>query len=116
VGDVVRDIMGLLEEVGRLGGFISKVRELIVKEVMGVQQDHFSDFNVFGKLRVRQGKLLENLDDDADIISERGEHLDREGWNTVLDDDSRSLVLVIRNGYEWEVGTTVIACSVTSCM
>jgi hypothetical protein len=46
---------------GRLGGFISKVRELIVKEVMGVEQDHFSDFNVFGKLRVRQGKLLENI-------------------------------------------------------
>ena len=46
----------------------------IFKEVLGnklgVEQDqlrvkvHFADFNVFRKLRLRQGKLLENLDDD----------------------------------------------------
>ena len=35
-------------------------------------------------------------------ICERGEHLDR-GWNKVLDDEPGSLVLVIRNGYEWDV-------------
>ena len=56
---------------------------------------------MFRKLRVRHGKLLENLDDDADI-SERGEHLDREGWNKVLDDEPGSLVLDMN--YEWDVG------------
>jgi predicted sulfurtransferase len=60
---------------------------------------HLADINLFRKLRLRQGKL----DDDADI-SETGEHLDREGWNKVLDVELDSLVLDIWNGYEWDVG------------
>ena len=63
---------------------------------------HSSDFNVFRKLRVRQGKLVEYLSD----ISERGEHLDREGGGVekVLDEEPHNLVLDIRNGYEWDFG------------
>ena len=63
---------------------------------------HKSDFGVFKRLRIKR-KLLEHLDDDADI-SERGEHLEREEWNKMLDDHPDSLVLDIRNGYEWDVG------------
>ena len=63
---------------------------------------HKSDFGVFKRLRIKR-KLLEHLDDDADI-SDRGEHLEREEWNQMLDDHPDSLVLDIRNGYEWDVG------------
>ena len=61
-----------------------------------------SDFVVYKRLRIKK-KLVEYLDDDADI-SERGEHLDREQWNKLLEDHPDSLVLDIRNDYEWEVG------------
>ena len=63
---------------------------------------HLSEFNVFKKLRIKQ-KLVQYLDDTADI-SERGEHLDRDDWNKMLDSDPNALVLDIRNSYEWDVG------------
>ena len=64
---------------------------------------HLADFNVFKRLRVKH-KLLESLDDDIDI-SDRGEHLDRQQWNEILDNDGdNALVIDIRNGYEWDVG------------
>ena len=63
---------------------------------------HTSDFAVFKRLRIKK-KLLEHLDDCADL-SERGEHLDRREWNRVLDEHPDSLVLDIRNDYEWDVG------------
>ena len=49
---------------------------------------HLADFSVFKRLRVKQ-KLLEYLEDDADI-EERGQHLNREEWN------ENALVLDIR--------------------
>ena len=48
-------------------------------------------------------KLLEHLDNEADI-SERGEHLDQAQWNRVLDTEPDTLVLDIRNDFEWDVG------------
>jgi len=64
---------------------------------------HYADFNVFRKLRVRQGKLLEKLEETNDI-SVRGKHLDRDKWNKILDEEEDILLLDIRNSYEWDVG------------
>ena len=63
---------------------------------------HLADFSVFKRLRVKQ-KLLEYLEDDADI-EEKGRHLNREEWNKKLDSEEHALVLDIRNDYEWDVG------------
>ena len=61
-----------------------------------------SDYSVYKRLRVKK-KLVEYLDDAADI-SKRGKHLSGEEWNKLLDDYPESLVLDIRNDYEWDVG------------
>ena len=63
---------------------------------------HLADFSVFKRLRVKQ-KLLEYLEDDADI-EDRGQHLNREEWNKKLDNEEDALVFDIRNDYEWDVG------------
>ena len=79
-----------------------------LSEQLGIESDdlrvkvHIADFSVFKRLRVKQ-KLLEYLEDDANI-EERGQHLNREEWNKMLDSDKDALVLDIRNDYEWDVG------------
>jgi len=80
----------------------------LLSENLGVESHQlrpnvqFSDFDVFGKLRVKK-KLLELLDDDSDV-RERGKHIGQEEWNDILDNDSSALVLDIRNDYEWDIG------------
>ena len=123
VEDVVRDVRTWLEEVGATGRVYFNRQGVncqmclrsdkleTFKDVLGNNlgldnikaKVHFADFNVYRKLRVRHGKLLENLNDNSDI-SLRGEHLDRTEWNKVLEEEPDSLILDIRNGYEWDVG------------
>ena len=125
VDKVSRDVMSWLQYVGATGRFqinkqgvncqlcfktldnLEPFKQLLSEQLDVNEGDlrakvHLADFNVFKKLRVKQ-KLLEYLDDDADI-SDRGEHLDSEVWNEILDTDDEALVLDIRNGWEWDVG------------
>jgi len=125
VGEVVDSVGEWLEGVGAKGRIyfnsqgvncqmclksdkVDKMKE-VMGNSLGIEQEelrlkiHPADFNVFRRLRVRHGKLLENLSEDTEI-SERGQHLDRLEWNKILDEEPDSLVLDIRNGYEWDVG------------
>ena len=82
---------------------VEKFRDLLGSSLNVDKDDlspmvHLSDFNVFKKLRIKV-KLVHYLEDGADI-SERGEHLDRDDWNKMLDTDPNALVLDIRNSYE----------------
>ena len=57
---------------------------------------HSTDFNVFRKLRVRYGKLLENLNSEVNL-GETGEYLNNKDWNKTLDEEPDSIILDIRN-------------------
>jgi len=63
-----------------------------------------SDFQVFNRLRVRVGKLLEGMDKDYDQ-SKSGHHVSPVTWNQMLDNkDENTVVVDVRNNYEWELG------------
>jgi len=65
-----------------------------------------TEHQVFGRLRVRNGKLLEGLDEEYDPAT-AGEHLSPQQWNQMLDqskEDPELMVLDARNSYEWEIG------------
>jgi len=65
---------------------------------------HYSDFQVFRKLRVINKKLVDGIDDSFDC-QKVGKHLSPKQWNQILDqNDQNTLLLDIRNKYEWEVG------------
>jgi len=64
----------------------------------------FSDQPVFPRLRMRNGKLLDGLDEDFDV-EESGRHVTAEQWDQMLEQkDVNTLILDVRNGYEWDVG------------
>jgi len=65
---------------------------------------HYSDFQVFRRLRVTNKKLVDGMDDNFDP-QKVGKHLSPQQWNQILDQDDQNTVLLdIRNKYEWEVG------------
>jgi len=65
---------------------------------------HKTNFQVFNKLRIRHGKLLEGMDDEFNP-SESGTPLSPDSWNKILDENAeKTTILDVRNKYEWEVG------------
>ena len=59
---------------------------------------------MFRRLRVKRS-LLAGLEEEGEpLLARRGERLDSEEWNTVLD-TQQPVLLDIRNTVEWEVSS-----------
>jgi len=67
---------------------------------------HATDFQVFNRLRIRHGKLLEGMDENFDPEHcERGTAVSPQTWDKMLTENSENTtILDVRNDYEWEVG------------
>ena len=65
---------------------------------------HLCQENIFPKKTVKARKQLVALDAQVDL-SQAGEHLSSERWKEMLEKrDENTLILDVRNDYEWEVG------------
>jgi UPF0176 protein len=65
---------------------------------------HTSDKHVFPKMTVKVRKQLVAIDCDVDF-SQRGESISPEEWKDKLEHrDENTILLDVRNDYEWEVG------------
>jgi UPF0176 protein len=65
---------------------------------------HFAKEHAFPKMTVKYRKQLVAVDCDVDF-STIGEHVSPEEWKRMLEDrDANTLVLDVRNKYEWKIG------------
>lgn len=65
---------------------------------------HYEDRNVFSKMTIKYRKQIVALDRKVDV-KKTGVHLSAEEWDAMLDNkDEDTLVLDVRNDYEWKVG------------
>ncbi len=65
---------------------------------------HISKEHVFPKMTVKIRQQLVAIDCEVDL-SQTGEHLSPEQWKRMLEErDEETLILDVRNNYEWEVG------------
>jgi len=65
---------------------------------------HYASEQAFPKTTVKYRRQLVAIDCDVDL-SERGEHISPEEWKKMLEQkEEGTLLLDVRNDYEWEVG------------
>ena len=68
---------------------------------IAIEQDNFSFLKL--KIKVRNKIVADGLNDDTFDVTDKGVHLDAEGFNEILE-DPRTVLVDMRNHYESEIG------------
>lgn len=66
-------------------------------------KEHESDFNPFGKLKVKWREEVVTLGEDGISPENGGEHLKPEEWHKMAQEED-AVILDARNNFEWEIG------------
>ena len=64
---------------------------------------HYADENIFPRMTVKYRKQLAALDCDVDA-SQGGEHVSPAEWRRMMEEEDDTIMIDVRNQYEWEVG------------
>lgn len=64
---------------------------------------HTHHENVFPKQTIKYRKQLVAIDEEIDL-NDAGEHVEPEQWQSMLENKESSILLDVRNDYEWAVG------------
>lgn len=64
---------------------------------------HYAPQNVFPRMTVKLRDQLVAIDEDLDV-AEGGAHASPAQWRQMLEDDQDSVLVDVRNDYEWEIG------------
>ncbi|MEI8125889.1 MAG: rhodanese-related sulfurtransferase [Parachlamydiaceae bacterium] len=59
--------------------------------------------NVFPRMTVKYKAKLVAIDSEVDF-SKRGEHVSPKDWKSMLEEDSKKVLIDVRNDYEWKIG------------